>query len=73
MHYKTLNSFVFLLSYTSIIKKAAKANQESSFSNQSDYYNQLINKKGFSYGQIFFLPLFNRLNVGKMYIWLKTP
>ena len=73
MYYKTLIFLLFVFSCTSIIKKATKVNRKFSFTTQSDYYNYLINKKGFSPNQILFPDSISYVEFGQKALMTENP
>lgn len=65
MQYKILIGFFFLFSCTTILKKSFKVNRKFSFNSKSEYYNYLINKKGFPKEKILFLDSISYINFGQ--------
>lgn len=65
--------FLFLLSCTQILKKSTKVNRPFSFISQSDYYDYLINKKGFPKEQILFLDSISYLRFGQAVLMVENP
>ena len=73
MRYKNLIFLLFLYSCTSIIKQATKANRKFSFTTQADYYNYLVNKKGFSPNQILFPDSISYVEFGQKVLMKENP
>lgn len=73
MYYGAIVFTLLFFSCTPILKKATKVNREFSFSTQSDYYNYLVNKRGFPKEQILFLDSGSYINFGKKVLIEESP